>query len=77
MLLFELEEKIKPLNRYEKFELIRFLLDLVANDEADVRQTAKPVRSAAGMLSKYANPALIAHEQEAWERAVREKYANR
>ena len=30
MLLLELEQQVKPLNRQEKFQLIRYLLDLVA-----------------------------------------------
>ena len=42
MLLLELEQEIKPLSRREKFELIRYLLDLVA-DDADAQQTAAPV----------------------------------
>ena len=30
MLLLELEQQVKPLNRQEKFQLIRYLLDLAA-----------------------------------------------
>ena len=30
MLLLELEQQVKPLNRQEKFQLIRYLLDVVA-----------------------------------------------
>jgi len=41
----------------------------------------KPVRtqkkSAGGMLSKYKNIELWEQESHAWERAVKEKYANR
>ena len=37
--------------------------------------TTDTVESMAGVLHKYANPALIPHEAEAWEKAVEEKYA--
>ena len=43
MLLLELEQQIKPLSRSEKFELIRYLLDLVATDDADAQQTAASI----------------------------------
>ena len=33
--------------------------------------------SAFGCLKKYANPALIEQEKDAWERAVAERYASR
>ena len=37
MLLLELEQQVKPLNRQEKFQLIRYLLDLVAAEsEGDI-----------------------------------------
>ncbi|MCL2223641.1 MAG: hypothetical protein FWB96_01595 [Defluviitaleaceae bacterium] len=32
--------------------------------------------SAFGCLHKYANPALIPEEDRAWEKAVKDKYAN-
>ena len=37
--------------------------------------TTDTVASMAGILNRYANPALIPYEGEAWERAVKEKYA--
>lgn len=41
-------------------------------------ERAKPQRrSARGRLSKYANPALIPLEKEAWARAAEEKHADR
>ena len=40
MLLLELEEQVKPLNRQEKFQLIRYLLDLVANEPITVDELA-------------------------------------
>lgn len=43
MVLFELEQQVKPLNRSEKSELVRYLLELMADDEADFGQTAPPV----------------------------------
>ena len=52
-------------------------VDIIILAENEPQPHDAPMRSAAGMLSKYANPALIAQEQEAWERAVQEKYANR
>ena len=36
MLLLELEQQVKPLNRQEKFQLIRYLLDLVAAESEGV-----------------------------------------
>lgn len=35
MLLFELEREIAPLSRGEQFELMRFLLDLLAESDTD------------------------------------------
>ena len=37
--------------------------------------TTDTPESMAGILRGYANPALIPYEGEAWERAVKEKYA--
>ena len=52
-------------------------VDIIILAENDRQPHGEPLRSAAGMLSKYANPTLIEREQDAWERAVREKYADR
>ena len=43
MLLFDLEREMTPLSRSEKFELIRYLLDLIAADEQSSRQHAPQV----------------------------------
>ena len=40
MLLFDLEREVTPLSRNEKFELIRYLLDLIAADEQSSRPPA-------------------------------------
>ncbi len=40
MVLFELEQQVKPLSRQEKFYLIRYLLDLVANEDAEMSAAA-------------------------------------
>ncbi len=37
----------------------------------------KPSQNARGILNKYKNPSLIPEEKKAWEKAVKEKYANR
>ena len=43
MLLFELEQQIKPLGRNEKFELIRYLLELIAVEEpAEAQHSDRP-----------------------------------
>jgi|GEM_PF-2631110 PHD/YefM family antitoxin component YafN of YafNO toxin-antitoxin module len=36
----------------------------------------KPIKSVRGCLKKYADPELIAEEESAWTRAVKEKYDN-
>jgi len=38
--------------------------------------TTSTVESMAGVLNKYANPALIPYEAKAWEKAVKEKHAS-
>ena len=44
MVLLELEEQVKPLTRSERSALMRYLLDLAADDnEAAFRQTVPPV----------------------------------
>lgn len=44
----------------------------------DNGKSEKPRRkSAKGCLSKYANPALIPSEKDAWAKAAEEKYADR
>ncbi len=52
-------------------------VDIIILAENEPQPHHAPARSAAGMLSKYANPALKVQEQDAWERAVREKHAHR
>ena len=46
----------------------------ILDDFIDLEQEEK--RSAKGILSAYANPALEAQEEGAWERAAAEKYAD-
>ena len=46
---------------------------VLAAPAQDAKISAKK-RSLRGCLHHYANPALIEHEQEAWEDAVKEKY---
>ncbi len=42
MILAEIEQKIKPLDRLEKVRLIHFLVDEIARDELDPAQYFKP-----------------------------------
>jgi thiamine pyrophosphate-dependent acetolactate synthase large subunit-like protein len=39
-------------------------------------QPSSPKKSLRGCLHQYANPALIAHEHEAWQEVVSEKYGS-
>ena len=49
MLLFELEREIAPLSRGEQFELMRFLLNLLAESDADEdRRDAELIESRRG-----------------------------
>ena len=50
-----------------------FLVEEVRVDE----ERRKQVESLCGGLARYANPALIKKEKDAWAMAVREKYAVR
>jgi len=43
----------------------------------DQEQLSSPKKSLRGCLHQYANPALIAHENEAWQEAVSGKYGRR
>jgi hypothetical protein len=40
-------------------------------------ETPPQKKSLRGCLQRYANPALIQQEQDAWQEAVREQYENR
>ncbi len=72
--MLSLTEQGKPV----AFMMSPQLLELYINERmANTSTQTKPKKkSRAGALAKYANPALIAQEETAWEQAVVEKYAH-
>ncbi|MBS9779213.1 MAG: hypothetical protein KGV51_01165 [Moraxellaceae bacterium] len=72
--MLSLTEQGKPV----AFMMSPQLLELYINERiAKTNTQTKPKKkSRAGALAKYANPALIAQEETAWEQAVVEKYAH-
>ena len=69
---------MEPLDNGEKRGIIMNHSKYPCN-ELKTREFAKPdeqVQSLRGILTEYANPALIEQEKEAWERAVIERYGN-
>lgn len=64
MLLFELEQQIKPLGRNEKFELIRYLLDLIATDELHSRPITPPYSDNSGDMFSDRSTTSVS---EAWQ----------
>ena len=64
MLLFDLEREMAPLSRNEKFELIRYLLDLIATGD----DSSRPVASSdASTISEMPSDVLMTPSSEAWQ----------
>ncbi len=53
------------------------LIILPINSVPPVKQAFPRTNSARGALRQYANPDLLQHEQEAWEKGVRDKHEHR
>lgn len=52
-------------------------VEIIVLSAPQLEDRGTPKKSLRGCLHQYANPALIAREQEAWQDAVREKYDHR
>ena len=63
-------------------EIVVYIIDILRgikgiSDNGKFKVGAvKKRKSAMGILSEYANVGLISQEKEAWDNAMREKYAN-
>ncbi|GAK53729.1 hypothetical protein U14_05003 [Candidatus Moduliflexus flocculans] len=64
MLLFDLEREMAPLSRNEKFELMRYLLDLIATGDDYSRSVTS---SDAGTISEMSSDVLMKPSSEAWQ----------
>jgi len=71
---FEILQDIPDDKLVVAIEVLKGLRALYGTSEANETKKAIP-DNAFGIFSKYANPDLIPKEKEAWEMAVKEKYA--
>ena len=71
MTINELLPSVAALSRAEKFRLVQIALQQLAEEEgiADSLLRENDQKSLRGCLSSYANPELMAQEQDAWPAA--------